>query len=142
MVKLGDATIVVRTFPEDPRMAADMRRIADDLAARASGLEDLRRTLELQLRSWYPRMTIRPREQLASLSESEHVWYAMRDGHVHPPNERLDRLHAAMADARDVRSDSAEAMHRAKELTGSGAVRPGSRTLEAERGEQEPDAED
>jgi hypothetical protein len=33
-------------------------------------------------------------------------------------------------------------MHRAKELTGSGAVRPGSRTLEAERGEQEPDAED
>ncbi len=119
-IRLADGTVVVvHAFPEDVHVAADIRRIAAEVASRSRGLDDLRDRLEDRLRGWYPRMRIRPRETLASLSESEHVWYAMRDGRVHPPDTRLDRLHAAMAGARDVKQDSQEALARARELVGS-----------------------
>src|SRR5687768_4560978 len=88
------ASIIVRVFPEDRRLADDVRRAVRAATPRERSPEDARTSLESTLRAWYPRLRIRPREDLASLSEAEHVWYVMRDGRVHAPEPRLDRLHA------------------------------------------------
>jgi hypothetical protein len=116
-------TVVVRTFPEDPHVAADVLKVVSMIATPGSRPPQLLEELERGLRAWYPRMRIRPREELASLSQTEHVWYAMRDGRVHPPDSRLDRLHAAMATARDVTSDADHAIARARELVGSASAK-------------------
>lgn len=112
------ASIVVRVFPEDHRLAEDVRRAIRAATPRETSAEDTRTTLESALRAWYPRLRIRPREDLASLSEAEHVWYVMRDGRVHAPEPRLDRLHAALANARDVRTETGDVLTRARELVG------------------------
>ena len=110
----GGASIFLRIFPEEARLAEDARRAAEGLGDQASSLDELRAQLEKRLRAWYPRLAIRAREDLASLSQAEHVWYVLRDGRVHGPEPRLDRLHAAMATARDVKSDAARAIERAR----------------------------
>jgi hypothetical protein len=112
------ASIIVRVFPEDRRLADDVRRAVRAATPRERSPEDARTSLESTLRAWYPRLRIRPREDLPSLSEAEHVWYVMRDGRVHAPEPRLDRLHAAMANARDVQSEAAEVLTRTRELVG------------------------
>ena len=112
------ASISVRVFPEDSRLAEDVRRAVRDATPRDQSAQAVRTSLESALRAWYPRLRIRPRDDLASLSEAEQVWYVMRDGRVHAPEPRLDRLHAAMANARDVRTESGEVLTRARELAG------------------------
>jgi hypothetical protein len=139
------ASIVVRVFPEDRRLAEDVRRAIGAATPREKSAEDARTTLEAALRAWYPRLRIRPREDLASLSEAEHVWYVMRDGRIHAPEPRLDRLHAALANARDVRTETGDVLTRARELVGvlGGDTRRHSRGLgDAEVGGIQGDGEE
>jgi hypothetical protein len=119
--------ILIRTFPEDRRLAEDLQRAAGAALRAAAGDETLLERLEDALRPWYPRLTIHPREDLASLSGEDQVWYAMRDGHIHRPEPRLDRLHAALANARDVKSDSDEAIAHARDLVATSGRRPARR---------------
>jgi hypothetical protein len=137
-IRLADGTVVVvHAFPEDVHVADDIRRAVHEVVTPSPDLDHLRQQLEDRLRAWYPRMIIRPRESLATLSQLEHVWYAMRDGRVHAPDARLDRLHAAMANARDVKEDADTAMARARELAGvAGRRRPS-----APRNDEEADDE-
>jgi len=143
VITTRDGTVVVvHPFPEDAHVAADIERVATRLAAVEPRLTELREELEATLRAWYPRIAIRPREELATLSHAEHVWYAMRDGHVHTPDARLDRLHAAMATARDTREDANDAIARARDIVGAVARRRGESAMESAQEADEHDAND
>src|SRR4051812_44789950 len=63
--------VIIRVFPRQARLAEDVRRVA--LAARGSSAddEDLRANLERGLRAWYPHVTVRTREDLATFDERE-----------------------------------------------------------------------
>lgn len=111
----GTSTIVIRVFPSDPRFAADVRRLAGELEPRDDD-ESLRRQLEARLRGWYPRVTVHERTEFGAPSHSERLWYVLRDGAVRPPNPGRDRLHAALAAARDLTADSEAVMDHARDL--------------------------
>lgn len=72
--------------------------------------------LEMGLRRWYPRLSIHAQADLASLAPASPVWYAMRDGRVHGEDPRIDRLHAALAAARDVTADADAAIYRSRSI--------------------------
>lgn len=112
--------IVVRLFPEAARLASDVKRAAAEVAD-AKTDEELRHALETRLRTWYPRLTVHPRTDLAALALQEVVWYVMRDGRVHPTDPRIDRMHDALAVAREVTSEAGEAIARAREVVGAAA---------------------
>ena len=110
------ARIVVRVFPQDRRLAEDIRRVG--LAALGASADDaeLRLRIERGLRGWYPRLSIHEQEQLASLLPHERTWYAMRDGRVHQADPRIDRLHAALATARDLTAEADSALGRSRAI--------------------------
>jgi hypothetical protein len=133
--------IVVRLFPEAARLARDVSRAAAEVGDAATE-EALRAALEQRLRAWYPRLTIHERTELAALDLEEPVWYVMRDGRVHLPEPRIDRIHDALAVARDVTSEAAETIARAQEIVAAaaGAVgRRSSRAADRQRGDHLPD---
>jgi hypothetical protein len=108
--------IIVRVFPPDRRLADDIRRVG--LAVLGTSADDagLRHNLETGLRGWYPRLTIHEQEDLASLLPEDRTWYAMRDGRVHQPDPRIDRLHAALANARDLTEEADSALDRSRTI--------------------------
>jgi hypothetical protein len=110
--------IIVRVFPEDRRLAEDARRVALAAAPDATDVDGLRQGTETGLRAWYPRAAIHVREDLAALNTVETLWYVMRDGRVHP-DARRDRLHNALATARDVTAEATQALLRSRELVES-----------------------
>ncbi len=113
----GHQTVQVHVFPEDRRLTADIARTAADIGA--DGEPDLaawRASLEERLRTWYPRLVIHPRAELAAIMPSEEVWYVMRDGRIRSRGDRTDRLHAALATARDMTAQAGEALGRSQEV--------------------------
>jgi hypothetical protein len=123
LLELGGRTIVVHVFPDDVRLLEDVRRAALAMHLERPGEDDLRHAVEVALRPWYPRLTITCRQELARLSESEHVWYVLRDGRVRPPEERRDRLYSALAAARETSERSDQALRDAHAAI-STALRP------------------
>ena len=105
--------VTVRTFPHDGRFERDIRRAVLAVGNAASSEADLRELLQGALRAWYPRVEVRAREGLASLSEEDRVWYVMRDGQLHKAREQRDRLYAALSDARATTAESDVAVERA-----------------------------
>lgn len=119
--------LVVRVFPADRRLVADLQRVAARVLGSCATDSAFRDALEAGLREWYPRMAIHPQADLASLLPSERLWYAMRDGRVHRRDARLERLHSALATARDVTEVADAALCRSRTLrvaAGSGTRRP------------------
>ncbi len=113
----GRQTVQVHVFPEDRRLTADIARTAADIGA--DGEPDLaawRASLEARLRTWYPRLVIHIRAELAAIMPSEEVWYVMRDGRIRSRDDRTDRLHAALATARDMTAQAGEALSRSQEV--------------------------
>lgn len=107
---------VVHLFPADPRLAADVRRVAESIARAPDDDDAFLEELEMGLRKWYPRLSIHAQAELASLAPASRVWYAMRDGRVHGEDPRIDRLHAALAAARDVTEDAGAAIVRSRSI--------------------------
>jgi hypothetical protein len=118
------ASIRIRVFPSDPRFAEDVRRVAGELAS-PDGLgpsdddETARRLLESMLRGWYPRATVHERTEFGAPSHSERLWYVLRDGGVRPLNPRRERLHAALATARDLTAESEAVIDESRDLAAS-----------------------
>jgi hypothetical protein len=106
--------VVVRSFPHDERIAADVRRIALALSASVDSEAALRDRVERALRASYPRLVIRVRDELAGFDSHERVWYVIRDGRIHKPNRTLDRLYEAMGEARSTYDASVDLVGRAK----------------------------
>ena len=88
----GHGPLSARIFPADGRLAQDLRRITEQLDPTLWTPAELPVEVEARLRLSYPRLIIRRREQLASLSETEDVWYVMRDGRVDVAESNLDGL--------------------------------------------------
>jgi hypothetical protein len=62
---------------------------------------ELRDRLLEALRTWYPAAEIAFQDELAQLEmQPIRIWYVYRDGRVLPPDERRERLYAALASAR------------------------------------------
>jgi len=93
------SAVTIRMFPNDARFVRDIERAVAE-AGVALPEDALRERLQARLRAWYPMVEVRARNDLAEIEPGEHLWYAMRDGHVGRPRERVDRLHAVMSDAR------------------------------------------
>jgi hypothetical protein len=113
-VELAGASVIIHCFPADDSFVRDLRRAAASAsAARAaadSELVGLRDALVAALRAWYPLVALHEREDLASLTRREIVWYLFRDGRVRAQHEASDRLHHALAAARDTAALTDEAM--------------------------------
>ena len=119
-------------FPsDDPALSHDVgdaiRRLPEALAddvARANAEHDLRR--------WYRSLVIHERDTFGAYPDDPTtVWYVYRDGRVRRPNDRLDRLYAALADARTTCEASAHAIANARTLTGTVGTGDGLRSASA-----------
>jgi hypothetical protein len=114
-VVTGDGTrIAVHVFPKSGRLRDEARRLALELASTADTEVALRKLVEQALRLWYPRVTIGVRDDLAGFERHERVWYVMRDGRIHRPNELLDRFYGAMSEARDTYDETTHIMEWAR----------------------------
>jgi hypothetical protein len=120
----GSRPILVRTFPAERRFADDVRRVAADASTPPCTDEVLRSRIESALRAWYPRLTIHARTDFGALDQAEILWYALRDGRVRPEEPRTDRLHAALATARDVTDEAEAALRHARETASVTSGRP------------------
>ena len=109
-----DVPILLHGFPTDQRFLRDIQRASLAVASTATTDAELRDLLQRALRAWYPRAEVRPREDLASVTRDERMWYVLRDGRVEPPRERIDRMHAVLSDARATAADSERAIERAQ----------------------------
>jgi len=110
----NDVQIVIQAFPHDTNFVRDIGRALTQVRASATSESQLLVALRGALRMWYPRIEIQPRNPLAGLIAEEHVWYALRDGRVRRANDQANRLHAAMANARQTSADSEVAVERAR----------------------------
>jgi hypothetical protein len=133
-------TIQVHVFPDEKRLAADVVRAADSVAPEAGSDRELSRAaVEHRLRVWYPRLVIHSRTDFAAIVPSEEVWYVMRDGRIRRPDERIERLHAALATARDVTADADAALIRSRSIAAAAGsrrpVRGGAATATLEPGD-------
>jgi hypothetical protein len=135
--------IQVHVFPDEKRLAADVARAADSVRDSAGSDDELSRAaVEQRLRAWYPRLVIHSRTEFAAIMPSEEVWYVMRDGRVRRPNDRIERLHAALATARDITADADAALIRSRTIaSAAGSPRAPRRgaptaTLEPEDGSE------
>jgi hypothetical protein len=124
----GGSTIALHVFPDDPRLWRDISRVADRMGPdEVADPERLRSAIETALRAWYPRLTIHTRTDIAALMPSDEVWYVMRDGRVGRPDERIDRLHAALATARDITEEADAALSRSHQIAATIGSTRGSR---------------
>jgi hypothetical protein len=115
--------VTIRVFPAEQRLAKDVGRAVGQVAGSATDAEDLLVRLQNALRAWYPRMTIHERLEFGALDGAEPLWYALRDGRIHPDDPRKDRLHAALATARDMTEEASLNLDRARVLAGVGPQR-------------------
>lgn len=109
-----DVQILLHAFPNDQRFARDIQRAALAVGTTAADQAEFRDLLQHALRAWYPRLEVRARDKMAAVSGDPMIWYVLRDGRVAPPRERLDRMHAALSDARATSADSERALERAE----------------------------
>ena len=84
------ARITVHAFPNDARFIRDIATVLDEQAFSGDSAEGLPDRVRQALRAWYPQLEIRVRDDLASLSDLDRVWYVLRDGRVGVPHDRLD----------------------------------------------------
>jgi hypothetical protein len=69
----------IRTFPSaDRAFAEEVREILHSVPQADRGP----RVLESVLRARYPNLTVTERHAMASLGDSDIVWYVFRDGHL------------------------------------------------------------
>jgi hypothetical protein len=88
-------------FPTaDLSFREDVDRALADLPREGTPAE-LRDRLLATLRPWYRAVEIAFQDELAQLEmQPTRIWYVYRDGRVLPPDERRERLYAALASAR------------------------------------------
>lgn len=119
----GESVVTIRVFPHDERFVRDLERVLASLSSSTLSSPRLRSRLQASLRAWYPMFEVHRRDDLADLEPDEELWYAMRDGRIGRPRERIDRLHAVMSDARLTAAKSAEDIEHVRE-TVARAARP------------------
>jgi len=141
--------VQLHVFPDEARLAADVAKAADAVDPEArSDRERWRAAVEQRLRTWYPRLVIHSRTDFAAIMPSEEVWYVMRDGRVRRPDDRIERLHAALATARDVTADADAALVRSRGIAAAvgsprgSARRSATATMEPPRPTTDDDAPD
>jgi hypothetical protein len=106
--------VLLRAFPHDAHFFRDIRRAALAVQSSASTEQQLLELLQSALRAWYPRLEIRPREDLAAIAQGDPLWYVMRDGRVGQGREDADRLYAVLSDARATTDEASLAVARAE----------------------------
>jgi hypothetical protein len=106
--------VLLKAFPHDAGFFRDIRRAALAVQSSASTERELLELLQSALRAWYPRLEVRPRDDLAGLSEGDRLWYVMRDGRVSGGRDEADRLYAVMSDARATTEETSLAVARAE----------------------------
>src|SRR5215207_6777855 len=142
------SSIELRVFPDEPRLLLDVQDVVTAHVAEADGDPDqLRSTLQGALRAWYPRLEVHERTEFASLVPSDQVWYVIRDGRVRAPDRRTDRLHAALATARDRTAEADAALARSQRVIAGATTRrqrgmSATPTLERDPATPADDAED
>ena len=128
LVRQGSRPVLVRAFPAERHFADDVQRIVLELASEAGDDDTIRERLETTLRAWYPRLSVHERTDFGALDGAEMVWYVLRDGRVRPDDPRIDRIHAALATAREVSDDAETAIRHAREAVAMVAGRHGARS--------------
>ena len=81
---IGERGLQIRCFPvEDDGFSFEVRQIVEECRVTIAAGERLLRDVQERLRRRYPAATVRRRDELAELYESEsEVWYVFRDGRV------------------------------------------------------------
>ena len=124
--------VQLHVFPDEARLAADVARAAALVDPEAhTDRERWRVAVEQRLRTWYPRLVIHSRTDFAAIMPSEEVWYVMRDGRVRRPDDRIERLHAALATARDVTEEADAALTRSRGIAAAAGSTRGDRRRSA-----------
>lgn len=72
----------MRAFPADQHFIENLRAAAAALATMTGDDDERREALEVTLRRSYPLVEVRVREELAGMSTTDRLWYALRDGRV------------------------------------------------------------
>ncbi len=114
---IGGGSFRLRLFPPAPDLEQDVRAAWDEVTVTASSAEDGPPALQHRLRDWYPRLVVRTRGDTASFDDAtDELWYVFRDGAVRRRAEVVDRMYAALHEARQTSANSTTAMGRAASI--------------------------
>ena len=106
--------VSIHVFPHDARFVRDVERALEGVGAPGLPEPQLRDRVEARLRGWYPMLELHRRDDLAEIDQDEVMWYALRDGYVSRPRQRIDRLHGVMSDARITSATSIAVLEQAR----------------------------